>query len=87
MGGGILGRLFQKPGSGRPAEIAQALKSKDLETEEYRRVAAACLAGLAPGDTKQSFIHTYIHIYIYMYIHTYIRSYKGRYIHKTILCF
>ena len=75
MGGGILGRLFQKPGSGRPAEIAQALKSKDLETEEYRRVAAACLAGLAPGNTMQS------------YIHTCIRSYNGRYIHKTMLCF
>ena len=81
MVGGILDRLFQKPGSGRPAEIAQALKSKDPDTEDYRRVAAACLAGLTPGNiTSRTYItynytfitynHTYIHTYIQSYIHT-----------------
>ena len=78
MGGGILCRLFQKPGSGRPAEIAQALKSKDLETEEYRRVAAACLAGLAPGNTMQSYIHnihTHIHTFAHIKVGTYIKLY------------
>ena len=45
---GLLNRLFQKPGAGRPSEIKQALRSKDTETEDYRRVSAACLAALAP---------------------------------------
>jgi hypothetical protein len=50
--GGMLNRLFQKPGAGRPVDLTQALSSeRGIESEAFRRVTAGCLAALTARNT------------------------------------
>lgn len=50
--GGMLNRLFQKPGAGRPADLTQALSGdRGLESEAFRRVTSGCLAALTARNT------------------------------------
>lgn len=46
----LLDRLFQKPGGGRPTDLAKALAASDTGAQEFRGMVANALAAYVPGD-------------------------------------
>lgn len=48
---GILGRLFQKPGAGRPSDLRAALRPEQDESHDYRVLVASSLSVYVPPGT------------------------------------